>query len=91
MSHEMRTPMNAVLGMSELLLQENLSKRQLQYAKDIKTSAMALLDVINDVLDVSKLHAGKLHLAPAHYDFSILVDNICSIAHFLVTEKNIAF
>ena len=91
MSHEIRTPMNAVLGMSELLLQEKLNERQDRYAKDIKTSAIALLDIINDILDVSKIQSGKLSLVPVHYDFHTLIDNIGSMAQFLVEDKNISF
>ena len=91
MSHEIRTPMNAILGMSELLIQEKISKRQRQYVSDIKTAAMALLDIINDILDISKLNEGKLSLVPEHYDFNILIDNVCSIARFLVADKKVNF
>ena len=91
MSHEIRTPMNAVLGMTELLLAEKLNKRQLQYARDIKTSTIALLEIINDILDISKIQAGKLNLVSIHYDFKALMDNIYSIAHFLAGDKNVLF
>ena len=91
MSHEIRTPMNAVLGMSELLLHEKLSKRQLQYAKDIKIAATALLDIINDILDFSKMQTGKFNLTPVHYDFSMLIDNMNSIAQFMADNKGLEF
>ena len=91
MSHEIRTPMNAVLGMAELLLSENLNKRQLRYVEDIRTSALALLEIINDILDLSKIQSGKLSLIPVHYDFSALIENISSMAHFLVKNKDLVF
>ncbi|MDR0491447.1 MAG: response regulator, partial [Oscillospiraceae bacterium] len=77
--------------MSELLLKENLNKRQYRYATDIKTSAMALLDIINDILDVSKIQAGKLSLVRVHYDFGTMIDNISSMVHFLVEDKDLVF
>jgi len=91
MSHEIRTPMNAILGMSELLLQGKLDKRQFRYAESIKTSTVALLNIINDILDVSKLQAGKLNLIPVHYDFNAFIYNICSTAQFLIKSKDIVF
>jgi len=91
MSHEIRTPMNAVLGMTELLLHEKLTPRQLQYVEDMNLSAMTLLGIINDILDLTKIQSGKFSLVPVHYDFDMLIDNIGSITQFLIDGKNISY
>jgi signal transduction histidine kinase/DNA-binding NarL/FixJ family response regulator len=61
-SHEIRTPMNGVIGMNDLLLRSDLSPAQLEYASGIRESATALMEIIDDILDISKLEAGKVEL-----------------------------
>ena len=68
MSHEVRTPMNGIIGMTELLLESELPDEQRQYLTMVKSSADALLRVINDVLDFSKMEAGKLELDPVPFN-----------------------
>ena len=62
MSHEIRTPMNGIVGMAELLLHSRLDAKQHRYAEVLRSSALSLLAILNDVLDYSKIEAGKLHV-----------------------------
>jgi len=91
MSHEIRTPMNAIIGMSEILEHEELNSRQMGFVKDISNSALSLLGIINDILDMSKIEAGKLELHPVDYNFNQFMDNIVSMFTHIANKKGLEF
>ncbi|MDP3920943.1 MAG: PAS domain S-box protein, partial [Candidatus Omnitrophota bacterium] len=81
MSHEVRTPLNGIIGMTELLLDTDLTPEQLEYLTTTKTSADALLQLINDILDFSKIEAGKLRLEEIPFDLrDCLGDTVNTLA-----------
>ncbi len=79
MSHEVRTPMNGVIGMSELLLDTDLDVRQRSYTRTLRSSAEGLLTIINDILDFSKIEAGKLELEEADFNLHTAVEEAAEL------------
>ena len=89
MSHEIRTPMNGVVGMAELLCDTTLSEEQRLYAETIKTSGEALLVIINDVLDYSKIEAERIVLHPEPFDLERCIHDIVMLMQPTVQGKHI--
>jgi two-component system sensor histidine kinase/response regulator len=90
MSHEMRTPMNAVIGVSDLLTRTPLTADQTDLVNTIQTSAEALLGLIDDILDFSKIEAGKMDLSYSQFDLAALVENSAELLANLASKKNIS-
>ncbi len=89
MSHEIRTPINTVIGMDEMILRESSQDNVLEYAQDIKTSSYALLSIINDILDSSKIESGKMEIICEQYSLNSLLRSLMKMITVRAKEKDI--
>ena len=89
MSHELRTPLNGVMGMSELLQETSLSAEQVEITHLIQNSSQTLLELIENILDISKIEAGKMLLQPVDFSLRQLLDQSCSALLILARKKGL--
>lgn len=91
MSHEIRTPINAVIGMNEMIIRESGDEKIVGYARNVESAGKNLLSIINDILDISKIEAGKLEIVPAEYRFSSLLNDVANMLSFRAEAKGLEF
>ncbi|MEY4706247.1 MAG: hypothetical protein RL042_2452 [Nitrospirota bacterium] len=89
MSHEIRTPMNAIIGMADLLQETALSQDQQEYVQRFSRAANSLLDLITDILDISKIEAGHLELESVPFDLHDLIDKIAELMAVRANAKHL--
>jgi PAS domain S-box-containing protein len=93
MSHELRTPLNAIIGFSDILLQDMagpMNKEQKEYIRDIHESGYHLLNLINDILDLSKVESGKLELELSEFDLKELIENSLALFKEKAMKHNLS-
>lgn len=91
MSHEIRTPMNAIVGFSRLVLEDELPRATRGYLEKLHTSALALMDILDDVLDYSKIEAGFMHLEHARFVLEESLQRVVDLFQARMEQKNLQF
>lgn len=91
MSHEIRTPLNAITGMAYLLKKTNLTLTQKMYADRVTQASSNMLSIINDILDYSKIEAGKVELETASFSLDQVIQDVVNIVSYKIEEQEIGF
>ena len=91
MSHEIRTPMNAIIGMTTIARKASELERKDYCLGKIEGASTHLMGILNDVLDISKIEAGKLELCPVNFSFEKMIQNVVNVTSFRVDEKHQKF
>ncbi len=89
MSHEIRTPINTIIGLNEMILREDVSDEVAEDARNIQAAGALLLNLINDVLDMSKIESGEMDITPARYDFGKLISDVTAIIGVQARSKGL--
>lgn len=89
MSHEMRTPINAISGMNEMILRECSDPAIKEYAANVKMASNALLSLVNDILDISKIESGKMEIVKSQYELGILIKDCYNLIKDRADSKNL--
>ena len=90
-SHEIRTPINAVLGFNEMVIRESQEGKIRNYAVDIKSAGNTMLSLINDLLDLSKIESGKMELVPVYFDMINLLNDVINMTGVRASDKGLNF
>jgi|GEM_PF-754536 len=91
MSHELRTPLNSILGMTRILKESNLNPEQRELVRTVFQSSLNLLEIVNDILDLSKIEAGEVELENIGFDINYLMKSVTQAMSLLAIDKNLEF
>ncbi len=89
MSHEIRTPMNAIIGLNDIIMEECGDTEIYAHAKDVQSAAKSLLAIINDILDLSKVEAGKMELVYVDYYIKVMADEIIGMMDMAASQRGL--
>lgn len=89
MSHEIRTPLNPIIGITEALIEKSESEEQKRLLKIINSSGKSLLELINDILDISKIESGQMEMETIPFDIIETIEHVCDICYLKAKEKNL--